>query len=278
MWKDKIVTVGQLYALTSGNEILLECSRNGICCVCGVTTDKGLHILKDKVVSGSYGEYSDYAADSNIVCPVCRALFSNDNRQKKGVLMHYASSDDCSLRFVVGNEKSKTNPKYLSFSGALETVLKPPKGHFVVAFNRFGSNGTHFMPFAVVNYNPYGNCSKYYATVFTKVVMVDVKFLSGYVAKAMSLERKIWNNFEIAILLKYANGIDADRKKKLIKKIKTEKIPELLEFASIGLENIQRNAAGIFLVNSLFSAKPISKKQKPTSKKAGVVDAITGAA
>jgi hypothetical protein len=258
MRNDKILTAGQLYTLTSGVEFLLG-DKNGDCCVCGVPTDKGFRMLNDRVVSDNYGEFSDYAADSNVVCPVCRALFSNDNRQKRGVLMHYASSDDCSLRFIVGNEKAQTNSEYLSFSSALETVLKPPKGYFAVAFNRFDStNGTHFMPFAVVNYNPYGNCSKYYATVFTKVVMIDVEFLSEYVAKAMSLKRKI-ANWEIPILLKYANGIDADRKLILSKKI--EKIPELLEFASIGLEVIQRNAAGISLVNKLFSIKSTSKKQ-----------------
>jgi hypothetical protein len=257
MRNDKILTAGQLYTLTSGVEFLLG-NKNGDCCVCGVLTDKGFRMLNDRVVSDNYGEFSDYAADSNVVCPVCRALFSNDNRQKMGVLMHYASSDDCSLRFIVGNEKAQTNPEYLSFSGALETVLKPPKGYFAVAFNKFGSNGTHFMPFAVVNYNPYGDCSKYYATVFTRVVMIDVEFLSGYVAKAMSLEQKIWN-WELTVLLKYANGIDADRKEKLNKKITN--LPEILEFASIGLENIQRNAAGIFLVNRLFSIKSTPKKQ-----------------
>jgi hypothetical protein len=245
MRNNKIVTAGQLYALTSGAALLLG-SKEGRCCVCGADTKIGFHVLSDKVVSDSYGEFSNYADDSNIVCHVCRSLFSDDNRQKKGVLIHYASDNDYSLRFIVGNEKAKANSKYLSFSAALETVLSPPDGYFVMAFNKFGSNGTHFMPFAIVNHNSYGNCSKYYATVFTKVVMIDVEFLSEYVARAMSLGRKI-ADWELQILLRYTNGNNIYRLKS------SEKTEKLLEFADMGLEGIRRNITGISLVNKMFS-------------------------
>lgn len=246
MRNSEIVTVGELYTRVTGT-VPPRGSYAGDCSVCGQYTDAGFHIVKNKVVSKSFGEFALFGSESDILCPHCRCLFSDAYRQTRGVVMALGQSS--TLKFIVGNEKAERDPIYMKFSDTLDFLLNPPEGYFMIALNRIDSDrGTHFIPFGVVNYNE-GNCTRYYATVWTSPVLIDVNFLRQYVAVAMTAKQKIESR-EITMLLRNGNK-------------NSDYYNRVKNFTELGVENIISNFAGITLVNKMFS---IETKQENTNK------------
>ncbi len=148
-----------------------------ICAICG-RTDMQYAVEFDRLFSDSFGEYSQFAGiqhDNKYVCPYCVFAIRDENRKLLGfITVADALKEEFKLIPIVGKEKAKQISGGLTKRQAFEKFFSLPEElqnqYLMVAFNRLGKKGTHFIHKAVVNII---QADSFYFTVNNEVFFFD---------------------------------------------------------------------------------------------------------
>ncbi|MBE0427769.1 MAG: hypothetical protein IBX72_14135 [Nitrospirae bacterium] len=194
MWNGKTITTPAELYIHASNAKALEGKHSTSCCgLCSRPDEKG-HRIQD-TFGPKYGELSLLGSNADGICSRCKIIISDQLRKTNGTMLWYESEKKKGHLYFAGKTQHGKNKIHIN-EKALEFLIKPPRGYFMIAFNRdiTGKNGTHFIPFGVVNYND-GSCDKYFLSVWKKVILMDIGFAKKYISAVRATNKKTYNIF-----------------------------------------------------------------------------------
>jgi len=249
MWDSRILeikTPGQLIAkIFQVEDGTNDNSQVGNCCVCNMEYSIQNMKKASKVLSNSFGGYSQLYAcsvevNSFYICKYCELVIADKGQAEVPIVDSHAA---IAYWNGEGFKKFKTINKN-SRSELTEFLFKPPIGAFLIAFNKpfFGGKRSHYLNNAVVNYN-FGDCKKYIATYLDKRFIIDIDNANKYIDLVSQFKQKV----------RVPDSLVFYRRIKKSDSIKQKKIRDLISMIeNIGEEFFIENAYLIRVLNVLI--------------------------